>query len=675
MNRDHDSNSASWPGITHDSSFLAGGGSDPSAWHVDASRLHDRPRVVDSFADRGGGVGVYAMALAPDARTLAAATRPVFAPGTHEVAIPSRVMVWDLAAPPCPDTGRARRLLADGLFVGPEPPGSVPPGVVSLAFLADGRLMLGLEDGKVELREVSPGGRAVRHALHQGGVCAILPLDRSAVVTYGQDGRLCRWDTLNGSLRGSVQTCPPSQTNTPFLATLVHQEEHQHILFGCGNGHLHRVEANSLQGASVQVHQGQCSAVAWLPDLSRIVTGGFQDGAIAVLDKSGALVNETVPVGAGVMGFLPLLGGRIGVVEARRGVSLWDVAQKPARVADLAKVDVRSWAAFPIRRAHEIQLGSQARRREGLITQTREQLASGETEATVGLIKQVEALGAHGEAAVFRAGLCRKGGLLLDELRIWKGLESWTEGGATSQLSYVQGDLLLLLNEPDLAEQKFLACGDYLDAISRAEQCRTHRLYSLEMDNVIRADFSRPEQILEEIEKCSVLERPFAGQILMHSRGDRTPRGLDLKSVKDKLDEQIKTTAPDGGKTTEVSWQVKIDNACIVNVSGVREVELLLVKLASNNAPFPYLQYGLEIRQGLDTWREIHRFLFVPPAPSRDEPLSEYHQRLVRAWQSAWGSPEGKRWMTSAALSTRKGIFKLANILKSQKRQATPGES
>jgi len=648
--------------------FVGGGSNQPSVFEIRLDNESPATRIVGDFNDYQVKVGVYALALSSDCRLLAAGTRPAYDEGNRKIVLPSRVKVWNLEAPRHPNTGLAQIFNNQEFFLSGE---ENPPGLISLAFLDDGRLILGLDDGSIEVRRLDlASDPPIRYQIHSGPVCALVSIGGSSVVSYGLDGNVCLWEADQGSLIQNNQFCSPSEIGFSTLATLIFVEDENKLLFGCSNGHVHWVDSKTLLGCATNVHEKQSSAVTWLPDQRRIVSGGLMDHKLCILDHHGSLMQDSISVGAGVIGLLPLLGGKVGVVEMKQGVTLWDVDSPGSRLGKAHSIDARSYVGYPINIAYQFQRSLAKQRRSALLDEAKSEISAGHTEKAIALLQQLESLDADGETALLRAELCRQQGLLLDELRIWLSMEEWLAGDPSPELSYLKGELLYLLNEPALARAAFEGAKDFSDVEKQIEKCVRHLLYGVNTERVIRADLSSEGQVLSEIEKYSLLERPFNSSLVLFSYAPHTvPKGISLENLVDELFGQ--NTDGLNPETNDPTWDINYENVRILEHDGIREVPVLLVQLLGAEEAFEYVRYILEFREVAHERKEIHRAIFVPPSRKDEESVLVYNERVAIAWRTAWEASEGRTWLEATIKKTKIIIGQMVNVLKAQRRNST----
>lgn len=303
---------------------LAAGGDDHRVrlWDVSAA---GRPRTLSTLT--GARSKIYAIAVSPDGRTLAAGTA-----GEHDV------RTWDITDPSHP------------VPLG-EPLTGPASWVNAVAFSPDGRtLAAGSSDTQLwqwDLRSRQPLGTLP----HPAPVAAVAYEAAGTLDTLATDGILRSW-----SVPGPLLTTGTSQVfSTSFDAT------GHRLLVGDGDGTLRLFDVTDPRRPAVVAGPvgnapglaALAGASALTPD-AKVALAGATDGTVSVFDLAGtrrpAAIGRPLPVARATIEAIALShDGSVAAVSSDDGsVHLLDLAD-PARPAVLAALTGPAGIAFGVR--------------------------------------------------------------------------------------------------------------------------------------------------------------------------------------------------------------------------------------------------------------------------------------------------------------------------------------
>ena len=216
---------------------------------------------------------------------------------------------------------------------------------------------------------------------------------------------------------------------------------------------------------------------------------------------------------------------------------------------------------------------------------------------------------------------------------------------------YALADLLALLGEPALAIDYFEKVrklnADYRDAGQRIAQLRAHPL--LEAPGAIRADLPAAEGILPELEKCTLIGRPFRGSVVFAAQLlSRVRRAIDAAGLCRAL------TELKAGQTAEKSPEVTA--AVVYDGAGILRADWIRLRHPEKALP---IVYALEVQPRAGGAEITEHCLFEAGqiAGSATATAAEHNALVQETWVRSLNSSAMKSWIAdihTAALSAIK---------------------
>ena len=147
------------------------------------------------------------------------------------------------------------------------------------------------------------------------------------------------------------------------------------------------------------------------------------------------------------------------------------------------------------------------------------------------------------EALTLKAKLYRCRGQLLSEYQIWHDLTKIIDSGELHKVvQYGLGDVLLALQEPDLAARAFDAADGFEDVVQRLASVQKHPLFG--HPDAVRVFIGQQEPFLGELEKSTVLDKEFRAVVLVRQVPfDKQVfhKDINLKSFATQLENELRS--------------------------------------------------------------------------------------------------------------------------------------
>ena len=256
---------------TGDVIFTGSGNDNPAVIALRGPFEQAKPRVLSEFRP---GYSVYALAVSPNGRRLAAGTKG------------GLLRVHDL------ETSDAAEP-ADALFEAFH-----LPAVFAVAFCTDDILATGGLDGRIKLWSVSQGEQVGEIEAHGRGVYALRRLGSLVLASVGGDGRLRVWDM--DALEARFESEPFALPRIHALTGLDYSIDLGLLVHASHSGNLHVYDVRSdFKTRLVSAHRGDFCAVA--SGSEYVVTAGAADNTIKVWSPS---LEETIAESATSSGAL-----------------------------------------------------------------------------------------------------------------------------------------------------------------------------------------------------------------------------------------------------------------------------------------------------------------------------------------------------------------------------------
>jgi hypothetical protein len=618
------------PILADDLLFIGCGSTDPRIFALSSARPDQPPQHIADFKDRGSMLSVYALALSPAQRYLAASSRPIL-DRVGQVSHPSILRIYPI------HQGQEITL---GL---PVLDTFQMAGICGVDVTDEGLVVAACGDGSLRvyssLSSDSPLAEIKAHSGFAFAACWVEP--GKVLASYGQDGTLKFFEFPGGSTIYSSPPCPV--TANAALTSLALDRARGVLYYGCGSGHLHITKAQGGETQAVEAHDGGILAVAYHPLVDKIITGGQMDGRLCVWTPGNFSRDGETSLGTPVLGLVPLAEGKIAVLDGNSSVSLYSIEPSITFVSRLASLSARSWAGPDLApladQRHRTLLKTLIDSRE----KARASIQAGDKEGALAEIRNLAEKGYGVDAMVLHAALCRRLGMLLLEYRIWQDLRNQLSGKLPGEpCEYLFAELLELMMEPRLSAEVFRKLETYHDSALRAERLEHFPLYREDVANLVRCDFVKPEQVLEEIEKCNILAKPFPWVVFIQgSLPESIAYAPDLSQLAKDLENRYDRRYG--------NWKIVVEERQVFKDGVLRNAHWLRVRLADQGPPLGCLDVALEISESNSgCQRTSHVFFCANRFLTSEMSYHEWNGKVADWWHTVWSSDEAKKWADAA---------------------------
>ena len=618
------------PILSDDLFFIGCGSSDPRIFAISSARPGQPPQHVADFKDRGPMLSVYALAFSPAQRYLAAGSRPVLN-RAGQVTHPSVLRIYPI------HQGQEITLGSPVLDT------FQMAGICGVDVTDEGLIVAACGDGSLRIYSSLSGDSPLAEIkAHSGFAFAVCWVDPGKLLaSYGQDGTLKIFEFPGGSTIYSSPPCPVAENTA--LTSLALDRARGIVYHGCGSGHLHVIKAQGGETQAVEAHDGGILAVAYHPLVDKVITGGQKDGRLCVWNPDNFSREGETSLGTSVLGLVPLAEDKVAVLDGNRSVSLYSIGPSIAFVSRLASLSARSWAGPDLtplaEQRHKSILKSLMDSRE----KARASIQAGDKEDALAEIGNLAEKGYGVDAMVLHAALCRRLGMLLQEYRIWQDLRNQLRGKLPGEpCEYLFAELLELMMEPHLSAEVFRKLETYHDSAQRAERLEHFSLYREDIANLVRCDFVKSEQVLEEIEKCNILAKPFPWVVFIQgSLPESIACAPDLTQLAKDLENRYDRRYG--------NWKIVVEERQVFQDGVLRNVRWLRVRLEDQGPPLGCLDVALEIRESQAGCQHTSHVIFCPTRFLTSEmSYQEWNGKVADWWQAVWSSDEAKKWADAA---------------------------
>jgi hypothetical protein len=208
--------------------------------------------------------------------------------------------------------------------------------------------------------------------------------------------------------------------------------------------------------------------------------------------------------------------------------------------------------------------------------------------------------------------------------------------------------LLAQLDEPLLAVRYYKHILPFQKEVEREiERLRNLPLASLEPEKTLRSDISPPKLAVQEMEKDTVLGRPFQWKLLLPSR---VRRAFQISSLLELYhwEEALKSNASRFDrpvKTAQEELAVYDGQAC-------RESQFLMISEIGSSCPSPYLLYVLSLDR--EKGQAEGFGLFDPNTEPQSGDLSLSNAVLANAYRKVTEQREFESWLDQVTGAMRR---------------------
>ena len=617
--------------MTRDNVIFTGGGSTcpvVMAWSNPTAGA--KPRIISEFQQ---GYSVYALAVSPNGRRLAAGTKAGLL----------RVYALDDG-----ETSQPPPMLFEVFH---------PPAIFGLAFCTDDILATGGYDGRIKVWSVSQGEQLGEISAHEDGVYALCRIGSLVLASIGGDGVMRVWDM--DSLEAKHQGEPFVLPQIYALTSLDYSPQSGLLIHPSRNGDLHVYDVSrDFEKRLVSAHRGNFSAAAIGCD--HIVTAGAADRTIKVWSAG---LQETFAETSASAGALA-----VGWIDERRFMvvsddvcgQIWTVGDGLQPGARFAGYDLRTTTGIPADLMARRRSESTRRWRDSKLAEAKELMGQPERRSELAaIVDELSRRGFSAESALLLADAAKARGQLLWELESRLGLiKGLGETKAAVPSLYALGELLVALKDPRLAEEYFrkaLALDEgYLAARDRIESLQADPLRDIHPERHVRGDLTPTQHVDREIDKSTILDQTFRWRVIFTkvqtaSLGVRLHSQQVSKAVLDAL-------AAHGGNVT--NGGLREDRLFLGAVT--KDVTWVYVPAREPHGP---IAFALEIGSNTQGTEIAPYGVFDPSllGIAADASSREHNTLVKEAWTGYVNSSEGKRWLMNAATVAQEAATRLAS--------------
>ncbi|MBW1839710.1 MAG: hypothetical protein JRI49_07210, partial [Deltaproteobacteria bacterium] len=153
--------------------------------------------------------------------------------------------------------------------------------------------------------------------------------------------------------------------------------------------------------------------------------------------------------------------------------------------------------------------------------------------------------------------------------------------------------LLEELNEPQLATEYFVTIEPFLEGAENIiHSLKANPLYNLDQEKTIRSDISPLKLAIQEMEKETVLRRPFRWRLIIPSREPRVFVIQALHSL-NLWEKRVQKQTSSKGRNIEMEQEKVV----FFDGQNIRQLGWLKISQIGIKCPSPYLDYAIEINQ------------------------------------------------------------------------------
>lgn len=503
--------------------------------------------------------------------------------------------------------------------------------VIGLDFLSEDLLLSAGYNGKIRITSVSEAKHIDQIDAHSGPIYSIISLGTSVAASLGFDGCLKIWDMDTLRCEFQHQGTPFPKESQFVVPSLVFSGETGLLCCPSYDGKLHLFNLqNDCLHESIQAHQG--SFYAMTSYHSYLSTGGFKDNKVKLWDlKSKALVSE-FDAQTPIKRFCPhgkdkvaAIGVKSNKIDTIISFTIPDLIQDVLT----SSREIHGLAALPPSLCERLD-------QEKLIEERKEFFENAKP-----LLSKPEQLELYieskfkpefeFESIMLQALSGRVRNKPLHEMKYLLQLsDQFPVSSETLPLFKHLAKLLEQFNEPALAIDIYEKMSER-DENSKndIERLRKHPLLKLIPSKTIRMDFTRPNRLYEEIEKCNILINVFCWQIIIPIQ---SPKIFEIKALHDlslwdtNIRKETKSNKP----------QIKLvrEEAVLFDGQKGASVEWLRISHTGTNYPSEDVYYAIAVKKenGIIMGEGYGVFHYHQPCLSED--VTSYNASLVESYRS-----------------------------------------
>lgn len=397
------------------------------------------------------------------------------------------------------------------------------PAATSLAFCTDEILASGGLDGHIKLWSITERRLLADLNAHARGVLALRQIGSLVLASIGEDRVVRVWDL--DSLEAKFISDPFDLPKIHALTTLEYCPKTGQLMHGSRAGEMHIYDVRKgFTKRLVRVHQGDFCAIACGSDY--IVTGGFEDFMLKVWSLS---LDQIIHHTAATEGIISVAWGgteRVMSVFSTGTAQIWTVFGRLSPALTLSDNNLRVCQGLPENLVTSLRILSEKRWRDTKLTEARELMRSNGSVEQYQLSAIVDELNSRGfglEANLILAEAANIQGRYLWQLEALLAIERTQEKDEEAVPTlYALADLLSRMKEPGLAKEYLQRLQsiqrDYRDTNEKLQSLEKHPLLNLLPKDGVRADLRQPGQMVQEIDKYSILQKKFFWKVVIDTK-------------------------------------------------------------------------------------------------------------------------------------------------------------
>jgi|GEM_PF-3248999 len=619
--------------------YIGGGTKFPALLMWDVSSNNQKLLEISHFPDGGS---VYALAMSPNGNRIAAGTKA------------GLLRIFSL-------TDYRANKNASPIFEVYH-----PPSVLSIAFSTDDIFASAGIDGKIKFWSISKQKQLEEIDTQQKGVFALCRLGSLVMAAIGSNSKLQIWDldSLELKFESDFFALPKIQA----LASVGYNSTDHLIMHPSRTGELHIYDVPSnFKKHLVKAHQGDFCAVACgnLRGQENIVTGGFEDKMLKVWSaKADKLIFET-PVNDSILSIGWCGKDKIMVITADGSGQIWNLDGGLATENRFDDYDLRTSVGLSSSLLTKSVMLMRNKNRDDLLKETDNllnELKVGYTEKTHNrLIEIAQEFNNNGFSIIstgLYADVARIEKKHIAELIIRLDLAKELKGKIPSPPNlYALADLLENLKEPELAKKYFEEILDvnqnYRNTQERIRLLELQISNKLDYSNLIRGDLNKKELIIQELEKCTVLNKNFESKAILYMlQPVNIGRQIGFENITDCFRETIKKNGiePDKLELKEIAF-----------FNGNNEIQKYKIDYLPSKS-LDGIGYGFRIENTTGNSKLIP-FAIFDASFENTSSFKEHNEQVKAIWISYLTSLEIKNWIDQmnglAVKSIRKAIAEI----------------
>lgn len=607
--------------VLFDKYILIGGGSSQPGVYLISKEIHKK-KLVD-FDDRGGrGLAIQSVALSPNARFFAAMTRPSLQQG--RISFPSIVRVYSVNNSP---EIQLERLPNNFEYHFHED----KKGACDFDISDDGQLAVACGNGGIYLFSPLTLDKPVfEFQPHKSYIYSVAWLNQGrALVSFGEDGRLQIFDMAQNAKTIKTHQIPPP-TAYPILCSLGINRHSDIVYAGDGTGTLHVISAYNDEVKKIEAHKNSILAVAYHPETNQILTADTVDFKLKAWNAESYQIENEIQHSNQILGVLPLLNQECAIVDAV-GLSIYNLKDTSISPMHINGISPRTWST-PDFHGEVIQRRKEHLNEINRLKETGRQAVLKNDEKKVQ--ECISELARHGygvDASLLHLSLLRVKGQLLKEYVVWQDLINKVEIlKGNPAVTYLYAELLEKLFEYAEAIKLYDSIKGYRDAVHKMEKLKKSPLSSDTRNDLVRCDFSKPEQVIEEIEKCNIMNRPYFLKTMIQKDTPITVKNLKISPLLfcEKLNRDRQ------------NWVVETENRFFYTDEKIEELETIKLKHSTfSNPPNNCVEFVFSFHPNINGNAINLSIVFNPMSNYQAAmDLKLWNQKVLNWWKEVWTS-------------------------------------